>query len=458
MNQTNINLSVNLSQSSGPIKPLHGVNNGPICYGSMVDVTEYYRELGVPGVRIHDPNWPHPREVDYYTIFPDFSKDARDPASYDFRSTDTYIQSIAATGAEIVYRLGVSIEHTAVKYHVHPPSDFDKWAVICEMIIRHYNEGWADGFQYGIRYWEIWNEPEGYPDTPPDKNAMWSGSHEEFFELYRITSSHLKQAFPDLMIGGFAYTYVHPVFLRAFLTYVRDHKLPMDFFSWHTYTAKPEVLASRAQEIRTLLDDMDLQSTETQLNEWNYAPPASESVIETSKQIKTQQQFERMKNEEGASFDAAVLSLMQDAPVDGMYFYDAAPSSWWSFFNTYGVPQKAYYAFKAFKYLVDLGHRVPVLEQDKADPTAIYHLAAVNNKQEEAAVLLANHSEITKSVAIQLILPPGRQIGSVNLTWTDRERTEVSEVLPVESISDGNGILMDMPPFSVCLAELMLIP
>ncbi|MBI4578450.1 MAG: hypothetical protein HY718_02035 [Planctomycetes bacterium] len=37
--------------------------------------------------------------------------------------------------------------------------DFAKWAKICVNIIRHYNEGWADGFHYNIRYWEIWNEP-----------------------------------------------------------------------------------------------------------------------------------------------------------------------------------------------------------------------------------------------------------------------------------------------------------
>ena len=40
------------------------------------------------------------------------------------------------------------------------PKDFKKWAVICEHIIRHYTEGWADGFFYDMPYWEIWNEPD----------------------------------------------------------------------------------------------------------------------------------------------------------------------------------------------------------------------------------------------------------------------------------------------------------
>ncbi len=28
-----------------------------------------------------------------------------------------------------------------------PPKDFKKWAVICEHIIRHYDENWANGYQ-----------------------------------------------------------------------------------------------------------------------------------------------------------------------------------------------------------------------------------------------------------------------------------------------------------------------
>ena len=63
-----------------------------------------------------------------------------------------------------------------------------KWAEICEHIIRHYNEGWADGFYYNIEYWEIWNEP--------DNSQMWTGTPEEFYELYRVAANHLKSCFP----------------------------------------------------------------------------------------------------------------------------------------------------------------------------------------------------------------------------------------------------------------------
>ena len=59
---------------------------------------------------------------------------------------------------------------------MHPPADAAKWAAICVGIIRHYNEGWANGFHHGIRYWEIWNEPENRP-------AMWTGTDEDYLAL-----------------------------------------------------------------------------------------------------------------------------------------------------------------------------------------------------------------------------------------------------------------------------------
>lgn len=49
------------------------------------------------------------------------------------------------THCKPIYRLGVTIEnYQAVKaYRIYPPTDFAKWARICEYIIKHYNDGWG---------------------------------------------------------------------------------------------------------------------------------------------------------------------------------------------------------------------------------------------------------------------------------------------------------------------------
>ena len=87
------------------------------------------------------------------------------------------------------YRLGVTIEnHAWIKnYHAKPPRDFAKWARICEHIVRHYNEGWADGFKWNIKYWEIWNEPDGNKPTADGRpGPTWTGTNAQFLNFDTI--------------------------------------------------------------------------------------------------------------------------------------------------------------------------------------------------------------------------------------------------------------------------------
>src|SRR3954452_12577574 len=215
----------------------------------MLDLTKAHRDLGIPFVRLHDCHWPNPDVVDIHAVFPNPDADPTLPASYDFSLTDEYLAAVRASGAQIIFRLGESIEHTAHKRFVHPPKDPGKWAAICMGIVRHYNDGWANGFRYSIHYWEIWNEPENRP-------AMWSGSDEQYFELYRQTSRVLKQHDPQLKIGGPAVGFsgqfkngnfsASPFVLR-FLDICRLKSLPLDFFSWHCYTDDPNELTLRTK-------------------------------------------------------------------------------------------------------------------------------------------------------------------------------------------------------------------
>ena len=134
-------------------------------------------------------------------------------------------------------------------YALQHPADYDKWAQICEHIILHYNEGWADGFNYDIEYWEVYNEPDCQP--VPENSNFWQGTPEEFYRLYDVTAQYLKSKFPDLKIGGYgscgfyALTKTNAVntgsspenqyfitFFEDFLAYAKEHNSPMDFFTW----------------------------------------------------------------------------------------------------------------------------------------------------------------------------------------------------------------------------------
>ncbi|MBQ6327447.1 MAG: hypothetical protein IJI35_00400, partial [Kiritimatiellae bacterium] len=134
---------VDFGAARGEVKPLHGVNCSPMRHESVDKV-------------------------------------------YDQSQTE-----LAAAGVPY-YRLGATIEgYCEIKpYNILPPKDPAKWARICEHVIAHYNEGWADGYRWNIEYWEIWNEPE------PNWSMWFIVTKEQVFELYETAAKHLKSRFP----------------------------------------------------------------------------------------------------------------------------------------------------------------------------------------------------------------------------------------------------------------------
>jgi hypothetical protein len=416
--KTQSSICIDFEQRCGAMKPLNGVNNGPVYYDAMLDVSRYYREIGVPSVRLHDCNWPGVREVDIPQIFRDFDADPDDPASYDFRRTDDYLKSIVDTGAKVIYRLGVSIEHTARKYHIHPPKDFAHWSRICAGIVRHYNQGWANGFHYDIRHWEVWNEPS-------NKN-MWLGTMEQYHELYAITARTLKRLDPSLKIGG--PVYVHLPESERFLRYCRDHRVPLDFYVWHWYGNSLDDFVRAARAYKAQLEEFGFQDIEVHVTEWNFQLPDDPLLPVFGKQGVTEARKkwrECISNEVGASFVAAALILMQDEAVDGMNYYDGAPSSiWCGLFDLMGVPQKPFYAFKIFREM--LNHPQRVLAKVVHDAGIEYRnlacLAGIHPETGNAAVMVSQYVGRTRPVTIELNGGPVKKGAAFDILILDRHR------------------------------------
>ena len=257
-------VKIDLNKTVKRMKPMHGGGQPPSPTGA--GMYHYLTEAGIPFSRLHDVGgaFGSNRFVDIPNIFRDFDADENDPKNYDFTFTDLLITNLVNAGIEPYYRLGVTIENQALvkPYYTVPPKDYRKWARICEHIIMHYTEGWADGFNYNIRYWEIWNEPE------VQNKMMWNGTPEEFYELYAVAATHLKSRFPHLKIGGYAscgfyaiapVDYIDPTtqlmgtippnaheqslmdFFYGFFAYIKEHNVPIDFFSWHNYAGVDRV-------------------------------------------------------------------------------------------------------------------------------------------------------------------------------------------------------------------------
>ena len=175
------NLKIDFNNIIGKIKPMHGVGQPPFL-GTSFGMFRYLTDAGIPYSRLHDVGGVYGggRFVDIPNLFRDFDADPTDPESYDFTFTDMLVAALVEQEIEPFFRLGVTIENNGeIKaYRIFPPKDNFKWAQICEGIIRHYTEGWANGYHYNIRYWEIWNEPDFH--FIQVKNQMWRGTPEEY--------------------------------------------------------------------------------------------------------------------------------------------------------------------------------------------------------------------------------------------------------------------------------------
>ena len=377
-----IMISGALNEITGEIKPMNAVNNSPI-KGRKTQTRsnmKAWQEAKFPYSRNHDASFAYyPNIVDVHLIFPDFSRDPEDPSAYDFTHTDLFIKNTLEGGTDIFYRLGSKIEHHPKKYGTLPPPDFHKWAVICEHIIRHYNEGWANGFKYNIKYWEIWNEPDLSHENGNKKT--WGGTDEEFFNFYRTAATYLKNKFPHLKIGGPA-SAGDIGFTKRFLKSISEgERVPLDFFSWHLYTNNPILVSERAIMVHSILNRYGYKNTESILDEWNYIRDWTDSFVYS---------IESIIGLKGAVFNAAMMCEGQNAKLDMMMYYDARPCAFNGIFDYYTLrPLKGYYSFLAWSKLAELGKQFKL---DTAAAPGVYAVGATDGKG-QARILVSRFFE-----------------------------------------------------------------
>lgn len=115
-----------------------------------------------------------------------------------------------------------------------PPRDLAEWRTLVRATLEH----WRD--RYGldeIRSWhfEVWNEA----NIP-----FWSGTQQQYFELYRASVEAVKGVDSDLRIGGPASSNCgfdpatnsfQPPWVEDFLVWCEREKLPVDFVATHPY-------------------------------------------------------------------------------------------------------------------------------------------------------------------------------------------------------------------------------
>ena len=437
-------ITANFDKSYGKIKCFNAVNNAPMSARGF-DNKKEWADARIPYSRLHDTalyegyggEW----VVDVHRIFRDFDADENDAKNYIFAPTDRIIERIISSGTEPYFRLGASIEH-AYKYGTYPPKDYLKWARICEHIIRHYTEGWADGFNHKITYWEIWNEAD---NNNPTGNPCWQGTADEFCEFFIVSCRYLQSKFPSLKIGGPAIaTFWHTEWCENFFDKLRASGVRPDFISYHRYNKTVEDFVEYVRMANEMLERYGFGDVETHLNEWNY--------IRGWRGEEFKHSCKSMKGLKGASFTAAVMCALHPEKLDMLMYYDAAVCLFGGMFDYVYEPLKGYYPFLAFSQLVDLGTAV----EGSSDPY-LYSLGATDGR--DAAILCTYFNQDdgiegkTARLEVRGIELAEGEMLNVKYLLLDEEHD--LECVRAERFTSGNfDLILDMPPYTTYLIKI----
>ena len=181
--------------------------------------------------------------------------------AYCFTYLDRVMDSYLALGIRPFLELGFMPEKMASgtqtifywKGNTTPPKDDAAWANLIKATLRHL----AD--RYGVEEvssWpcEVWNEP----NLP----GFWENADEEkYHRLYEVSALAVKEVLPAMKVGGPAIC-GGPTSLdwvRNFLTFCRDRKLPLDFVTRHAYMGNDPQHRGRYlyHEMRAVEDTVD---------------------------------------------------------------------------------------------------------------------------------------------------------------------------------------------------------
>jgi len=447
-------LQVNCAARAGLIRPLIGTNRGPVNWpGSpeapLWDFSENFRQFGIESIRSHDFYGP----TDWWVIFPDFTAEPNIPGNYDLASSDQRISSIRNAGFDCLYRLGTSWRGDNPLPINDPPGtvrnqngqiiheadrdDFKKWANICTNVVRHYNHGWAGGHNYGIDYWEIWNEPDM-------SEQFWTGTPGQYYMLYEETAKAIKTLDPSLKVGGpglsGAFT---DIYLDGFVRYCRKTSAPLDFYSWHCYGGRdqynPYCYYEYGRKVQHAMNRYGYKNTQSIVTEWN-AGIHDEVFSDTPA---------------GVAYYASSLMNMCNAGVGRAYQYvgDNHPMLGLHGHET-ALPVRAAQALIAWKRMLETPLRVTAVGSDEHGYNI---LAGTNEPARRVHILISDYQSNYIGWGLRVTnLPWSNQTPFEATRWVmDPSRTQLEVVETIKRTGRTLRIKKrNMTRRTICLIEI----
>ena len=392
------------------------------------DYNDTFKSLRFPIVRNHDwaLNNPNQRLIDVHHIFPLMHLDPKDEKNYVFGPSDEVIRLVYEAGSKVFYRMGTSIEHTKdFHFNAIPPQDYQKYAEVCAGIIRHYTKGWANGFHYDMKYWEIWNEPEGHI-------TMWTGTDEEFAKFYAIVLKRLKDEYPELKIGGPAHCTFRPDLVDMLKAECDKLNVKPDFYSYHMYANSLETPMHHGTEPRAYLDKIGWTGVHSNVTEEAYK--------------RSSEGRDGLMGINSAAFNIATFCIWQNSPLDSAFYYGCGLGSWGLHYPSRRF-NKNYYSLLMMRDMVyDFPNKVEITGGEDTQRA----IAGISEDGTQAAVLVADLYGDRISIPLEI---KGFQPSSISYLALDDARD--NEPTPCEPDEKGIYNLVKSEPGSAAFMVIL---
>ncbi len=258
--------------------------------------------------------------------------------SYRWDDLDKVIDGIRAMGKEPFICLSYMPETFSAtgNSRVSPPLNYEDWGRLVRATVQHLN---VDR-KLGIRYWEVWNEPNEWD--------FWQASFPDYLKLYDTTVAAATSADPTIMIGGPSLSRFSADHLRVFL----DHEASLgakgrvDFLSWHSYGQTPDEIAADIRQVRAIAAEYPQFHPQLIVSEFN---------VRQGGQGDTSANGYTDKVEGAISFLSSIESMQRERLDQALLFElkdGAGPQSFWGrwgILTNDGQPKPIYYALKAYQ-------------------------------------------------------------------------------------------------------------
>ena len=259
---------------------------------------------------------------------------------YNFTYLDRVMDSYLAAGLRPFLELGFMPQKMASgtqtifywKGNTTPPADDEKWAAMVKATLRHLSDRYGED---EVSQWpcEVWNEP--------NLRGFWENADKpKYLRLYAVTAKAVKEVLPRMRVGGPAICGGEgsQQWVRDFLTFCRDEKVPVDFVTRHAYMGNPpehkgrylyhemrtvESVLAEMTETRNIIDSFpEFKGMEMHITEFNTSYNPFCPIHDTNL---------------NAAFIAGLLACLGDV---------AASYSYWTFgdvFEEQGVPLRPFH-------------------------------------------------------------------------------------------------------------------